>query len=50
MVKPRFFSLEVRSKNLTAINLYTKMGFVKEGIRNNMYFSIDDDAVIMIKR
>ncbi|MCL1865202.1 MAG: ribosomal protein S18-alanine N-acetyltransferase [Spirochaetes bacterium] len=39
--------LDVRSKNIEAINFYTYNGFTKNGIRKNYYN--DDDAVLMEK-
>jgi ribosomal-protein-alanine N-acetyltransferase len=39
--------LDVRSKNIDAINFYTDNGFIKTGIRKNYYK--DDDAVLMEK-
>ena len=39
--------LDVRSKNIEAINFYTDNGFTKTGIRKNYYN--DDDAVLMEK-
>jgi [ribosomal protein S18]-alanine N-acetyltransferase len=39
--------LEVRSENLTAINLYKKNGFKEIGIRKNYYSRPIDDALIM---
>ena len=37
--------LEVRSKNIIARNLYTKIGFIEISTRKNYYN--DDDAIIM---
>ncbi|WP_461207421.1 ribosomal protein S18-alanine N-acetyltransferase [Clostridium sp. DL1XJH146] len=42
------YTLEVRSKNMPAINLYKSFGFKEEGLRKNYYK--DDDAIIMWKR
>ncbi len=42
------YTLEVRSKNEPAINLYKGFGFKEEGLRKNYYK--DDDAIIMWKR
>tara|TARA_B100001113_G_scaffold134201_1_gene110086 strand:- start:1057 stop:1494 length:438 start_codon:yes stop_codon:yes gene_type:complete len=40
--------LEVRSKNINAINFYTKFNFVKDAVRANYYTGIkSDDAVLM---
>lgn len=41
-------TLEVRTHNLSAINLYTKHGYFKEVIKPN-YYSNGDDALYMIK-
>ncbi len=41
--------LEVRSKNIPAINLYTAYGFTKIGIRKNYYRDPQDDALIMLR-
>lgn len=41
--------LEVRSKNIAAVKLYEKNGFVKAGLRKNFYTSPNDDGVIMVK-
>lgn len=43
-------TLEVRSSNFIAINLYEKYGFEKEGIRRNYYEDNGEDAVIMWNR
>ena len=42
------FMLEVRSRNVSAINLYLKLGFVVIYVRKKYYN--DDDALIMEKR
>ncbi len=39
--------LEVRTSNLTAINLYEKMGFVFYGIRKNYYKDPTENAILM---
>ena len=44
-----FISLEVRSSNLTAISLYTSMGFEKAGLRKNFYTGPTEDGLIMTK-
>lgn len=44
------FTLEVRSKNAPAIQLYEKLGFIAEGVRRNYYDKPKDDALIMWKR
>lgn len=41
--------LEVRSKNVNAINLYKKNNFNEMSVRKNYYKEPDDDALIMIK-
>ncbi|MFT5873482.1 MAG: ribosomal-protein-alanine N-acetyltransferase [Clostridium sp.] len=43
-------TLEVRSSNFIAINLYEKYGFEKEGIRPHYYEDNGEDAVIMWNR
>lgn len=43
----RSLTLEVRSSNAAAQSLYTKLGFVKSGIRKNYYENPREDAVIM---
>ena len=43
------FFLEVRESNEAAIGLYTRQGFVKEGIRKNFYEKPVENAVIMMK-
>ena len=46
----REFFLEVRESNEAAISLYSRQGFVKEGIRKNFYEKPIENAVIMWKR
>ena len=41
--------LEVRSRNLPAIKLYTAYGFKQIGTRKNYYKNPADDAIIMLK-
>ncbi len=41
--------LEVRSRNIPAIKLYTAYGFTRIGMRKNYYRDPADDAVIMLK-
>ena len=41
--------LEVRSKNIPAINLYTAYGFTEIGVRKNYYKDPADDAIVMLK-
>ena len=43
------FFLEVRESNEAAIRLYTREGFIKEGIRKNFYEKPIENAVIMWK-
>ena len=43
-------TLEVRSSNFVAINLYEKHGFEKESIRPHYYEDNGEDAVIMWNR
>lgn len=43
-------TLEVRSSNFRAQNLYRKYGFVHEGIRKSYYEDNKEDAIIMWKR
>lgn len=43
-------TLEVRSSNIVAQNLYEKFGFISEGIRKNYYEDNKEDALIMWKR
>jgi ribosomal-protein-alanine N-acetyltransferase len=43
------FTLEVRSKNTSAIKLYENAGFVSAGLRPNFYDLPKDDAVIYWK-
>ncbi|HEY8892765.1 MAG TPA: ribosomal protein S18-alanine N-acetyltransferase [Clostridium sp.] len=43
-------TLEVRSSNFKAINLYKKYGFEKEGVRRHYYEDNKEDAVIMWNR
>ena len=45
-----FLSLEVRESNLTAINLYKKAGFKKQGVRKNFYDNPKEDGIIMTRR
>lgn len=41
--------LEVRSRNIPAINLYTAYGFKEIGTRKNYYKNPQDDAIVMLK-
>lgn len=45
-----FISLEVRQSNITAISVYEKLGFKKEGLRKGFYSEPKEDALIMTKR
>lgn len=47
--KKEYISLEVNENNCVAINLYTKFGFEKVGIRKNYYNGIDN-AIIMTRK
>ena len=40
-------TLEVRSSNQPAINLYKKLGFTEAGTRKNFYAKPVEDAIIM---
>lgn len=42
-------TLEVRARNITAINLYKKYDFIDVAIRKEYYQNPDDDAIIMWK-
>lgn len=48
-LETREFFLEVRESNEAAIELYSRQGFVKEGIRKNFYEKPVENAVIMWK-
>ena len=41
--------LEVRSRNVPAINLYRAYGFKEIGTRKNYYKDPQDDAIVMLK-
>ena len=41
--------LEVRSRNIPAIKLYTAYGFKEIGVRKNYYKNPQDDAIIMLR-
>lgn len=43
-------TLEVRASNIPAQNLYSKFGFINEGIRKKYYSDNGEDAIIMWKR
>ena len=43
-------TLEVRSGNQTAINLYESCGFVREAVRKDYYREPVEDAIIMWRR
>ncbi len=42
--------LEVRQSNDTAIRLYERLGFVRDGIRRNYYEKPVEDAILMTRR
>lgn len=42
--------LEVRRSNVSAISLYRKSGFVRQGLRKNYYSSPVEDAVVLVCR
>jgi ribosomal-protein-alanine N-acetyltransferase len=42
--------LEVRRSNETAIRLYERAGFVRDGIRKNYYSEPVEDAILMTRR
>lgn len=42
-------TLEVRVSNVTAQNLYKKLGFAERGIRKGYYTDTNEDAIIMWK-
>ncbi len=42
-------SLEVASRNRSAVLLYEKAGFFKAGVRKGFYRKQNDDALVMIK-
>ena len=41
--------LEVRSKNIPAIRLYTAYGFKEIGVRKRYYKDPEDDAIVMLR-
>ncbi|NLM97891.1 MAG: ribosomal protein S18-alanine N-acetyltransferase [Halanaerobiaceae bacterium] len=43
-------TLEVRVSNISAINLYKKMGFIPVGSRPGYYLNNNEDALIMWKK
>lgn len=43
----RFLSLEVRESNTSAIDLYSKLGFINQGVRKSFYDKPTENAVIM---
>lgn len=45
--KLSFIALEVRHSNTAAINLYTSLGFVTEGVRRGYYTQPKEDACLM---
>ncbi len=42
-----FLSLEVRESNASAIDLYSKLGFINQGVRKKFYDKPTENAVIM---
>lgn len=48
--KVKAMTLEVRSSNIAAQNLYTKHGFIPEGRRKKYYEDNGEDAILMWKR
>lgn len=42
--------LEVREKNISAINLYVKHEFIKVGLRKKYYKNPDDNGILMMKK
>lgn len=44
------YTLEVRKGNVAAVRLYSKLGFIEEGVRKNFYEKPVEDAIIMWKR
>lgn len=47
--KLAFISLEVRTSNTPAINLYKSFGFISEGLRKNFYSNPKEDGLIMTR-
>lgn len=45
--KLSFLSLEVRESNVSAIDLYLKLGFINQGVRKKFYDKPTENAVIM---
>ena len=43
-------TLEVRVTNVTAQNLYKRLGFEKTGVRKNYYKKTNEDAIIMTRK
>jgi ribosomal-protein-alanine N-acetyltransferase len=41
--------LEVRSRNIPAIRLYTAYGFKEIGVRKRYYKDPEDDAIVMLR-
>lgn len=44
-----YINLEVRASNIPAQNLYSKFGFINQGLRKRYYVDNNEDAVIMGK-
>ena len=45
----KYITLEVRESNVPALNLYSKFGFEKVGLRKNYYKNPTENAVLMTK-
>jgi ribosomal-protein-alanine N-acetyltransferase len=43
----RNITLEVRASNATAVNLYSKYGFIQVGLRRGYYIDNKEDAILM---
>lgn len=43
----RNITLEVRTSNTTAVNLYSKYGFIQVGLRRGYYIDNKEDAILM---
>ncbi|HHV34305.1 MAG TPA: ribosomal protein S18-alanine N-acetyltransferase [Syntrophomonadaceae bacterium] len=41
--------LEVRESNISAINLYSSLGFKRIGLRRNYYIETQEDAIVMLR-
>ena len=47
--KMEFLTLEVRERNIPAINLYNKLGFETVGVRPKFYREPEENALLMTK-